>query len=962
MSPSIGPDAIRVGRAARSGFTRLAHVASAIAILLGCSVLLGWVLDIGALKSPIPGSVTMRVNTAVSFVLAGLSLELQIEPSSASWRARVARLCALVTLAVGSLTLLEYAYDADFGIQQLLLRVPAGELEPVSPGRMASNTALCFVLLGLVLACLDASSRWAVHATLEALTLAVFAIGYVAVCGYALSTTALYGVAGYGSMAAHTAAGLAVLSTGVLVARPQRGITALLAQDDPGGSALRRVLPVLMVIPLMVAGLLLKGRQAGYYGSEFELSLMVAVTTGVLVSLAVWNARVQHAAERTRRQLLRDERFLYTLGEILRISRSGDAIAQVSKSLGEYLAASRCLFAVVDVASDQVTIRGDYHAGLPSLTGTRPLSTYSPEAIRDSKAGRTIVSGDASTDPRMAPQYETAYRPMGARAFVSVPLVRNGQWVWTLLVTVHEPRAWQAREVALVESVAERSWLWIEHITALEQLRTSEQNLSVMMNSIGEGIIATDAAGLTVRMNPIAERLTGWSQSEAATSPLHQIFRALDEETRAPVEPPVDRLLRDGKSIGPFSYMLLVSRDGSVCPIAGSSTAIRGKDGAIQGAVLVFRDASQERKAQRDIERSAEQFRLAIEAAPAGMLMIDRNGTIVMVNVEIEKQFGYGRAELIGQPVEMLVPARVRDRHPGYRDRYHQDPRSRLMGAGRDLHGVRKDGSEIPVEIGLNPLRSPAGEFVLCSVADITERRKAEREREGLLSQLQTLNVELEARVRTRTLALTGALEEREVLLQEIHHRVKNNLQVISSLLNLQLHKTSDVPARSALADCKTRVEAIALIHDQLYQSKNYARIPFSEYAANLAANILHATGASLDRIALQLDVEAIALPVDKAIPCGLILNELLTNVLKHAFPDGRHGTICVELRNLGKTVLLVVRDDGVGMPTNFDVAKSRSLGLRLVTTLVEQLDGQLDLIANHGSEFRIEFPVGAVS
>lgn len=351
-------------------------------------------------------------------------------------------------------------------------------------------------------------------------------------------------------------------------------------------------------------------------------------------------------------------------------------------------------------------------------------------------------------------------------------------------------------------------------------------------------------------------------------------------------------------------------------------------------------------------------FHLALEAAPTGMLMVDEKGTIVFVNAQIERLFGYPREALVGQPVEVLIPERFRGGHPGERGRFFAAPSTRPMGGGRELFGLRSDGTEIRIEIGLNPLTTPEGSFVLSSVADITERMRTEEERERLLDRLTSVNA-----------ALTRSLSEREVLLQEVHHRVKNNLQVISSLINMQVRKLKTRGAETdALLECQTRVQAIAMIHEQLYQSKDYARVPFSNYVRSLATSVFDALevsgfGPSRGAVSLHLSIDDVAISVDRAIPCGLILNELITNALKHAFPLGRRGEVHVELkRQSGRRLMLVVRDDGVGLSDRVDIHRANSLGLQLVRTLAEQLDANLEVTSEAGASFSLSFEEGPSS
>jgi two-component sensor histidine kinase len=240
--------------------------------------------------------------------------------------------------------------------------------------------------------------------------------------------------------------------------------------------------------------------------------------------------------------------------------------------------------------------------------------------------------------------------------------------------------------------------------------------------------------------------------------------------------------------------------------------------------------------------------------------------------------------------------------------------------------------------------------------ADAELRRVAESE--ALLARLKA---ELEDRVAQRTSELTERLKEREVLLQEIHHRVKNNLQVVSSLISMQMRRLPDAAGRRALGECRNRVHAMALIHDKLYQAENHASVPFAEYAQRLAMDVLGASEASPARVTLELAFEDVPMTVDRAIPCGLILNELITNALKHAFPEGRRGTIGIAFERVeGSRLRLAVWDDGAGLPPGTDLRRSPSLGMHLVFMLAQQLDGAVEVGSEGGTRFELTFPATA--
>ena len=203
---------------------------------------------------------------------------------------------------------------------------------------------------------------------------------------------------------------------------------------------------------------------------------------------------------------------------------------------------------------------------------------------------------------------------------------------------------------------------------------------------------------------------------------------------------------------------------------------------------------------------------------------------------------------------------------------------------------------------------------------------------------------------------ITQSLKEKNVLLKEVHHRVKNNMQVISSILNLQSSYVRDTYALNLLKECQNRIKSMAFIHESLYQTKNFESVNFSEYVTTLSKNLVHTYSINTKKVKLILTLDELMLNLDASIPCGLIINEIISNSLKYAFPDNRDGIIFVTLGVDKNKVKIEVGDNGIGIPENVDIKNTQTLGLQLVDTLVEQLSGTVKLKRSKGTVFSIEF------
>jgi PAS domain S-box-containing protein len=269
---------------------------------------------------------------------------------------------------------------------------------------------------------------------------------------------------------------------------------------------------------------------------------------------------------------------------------------------------------------------------------------------------------------------------------------------------------------------------------------------------------------------------------------------------------------------------------------------------------------------------------------------------------------------------------------------------------------AHSDGRHIPVLCNAGPIRDTAGHITggIATWSDITARKQAEEE-------LLRLNTELEQRVQQRTSDLKDSLQQKEVLLKEIHHRVKNNLQIIASLLQLQADSQTDAHVRDLFLDSRRRIRSMALIHEQLYKSQDLKHIDFSDYMTQLVSHIRRSFAPTLADVTVRLEIPPITLDIDHALPLGLIVNELVSNSFKHAFPRERRGKrneLWATVAQAPDGLTLEVGDSGRGLPADMDLEQSPSLGLQLVQSLVVQLQGRLTVQRRPGAIFRILIPV----
>lgn len=463
-----------------------------------------------------------------------------------------------------------------------------------------------------------------------------------------------------------------------------------------------------------------------------------------------------------------------------------------------------------------------------------------------------------------------------------------------------------------------------------EALRKSEERFKKLIDNAYDAIFIADAeTGTIIDANAQAgvllgmpvEQIRGMHQSQLHPSDLAEQYREVFRKH-----------LESGRAVTENLYVC--RKDGTRIPVDISASVIELEGRRVNQGV--FRDITQRKRSEEALRKSEERFRQVAESAGEWIWEVDMKGLYTYSSPAVKNILGYSPEEIVGQKhfYDFFAPVMKENYTKGAFE---------VFAKGEQFKGfvnvnIHKNGGTVVLETSGLPVYDNEGTIIgYCGAdTDVTEREQAEEQ-------------------------VKASLKEKEVLLREIHHRVKNNLQVISSLLNLQSGYITDQRSLELFKECQTRVRSMSLIHERLYQAASLSRLSFSGYARALTEDLFHSYGVDRERVTYSMNIIDQPMNIDTAVPCGLIVNELVSNSLKYAFPGyhqiGRQGLIKITLVREGDGRLaLSVSDNGIGLPKDFNINKVESLGLQLVTTLVEQLDGRLEVKNEGGASFRIIF------
>ncbi len=956
--------------------------ASAIVILVGCLVLIGWMLNIPTLKSILPGLVTMKANTAIAFVLSGVSLWLlhkegkrqgavaqqhemlgkrrnhQFILHSSCFillKRRIGQACAFIVAIIGLLTLSQYLFGWNLGIDQLVFREVGGAVGTSNLGRMAPTTALNFLLLGVALLLLSWRTR-RVQWFIQFLTLIAALVSFQPLIGYAYGFASLYGIASYTQMALHTVLTFIVLCMGLLFANPHRGVMRIVMSDSTGGFIARRLLLAAIAIPSVLGYLIVQGYRAKLYDTDFGLALLVMVS---IVVFAVWIWQTAQTLDQIDSDRKQAQAALRESEARFRAAAEGsfDAIyilQSVRDAVGN----------IIDFKFIDLNARGSDLISLPK------------EAVLDQKLCELLPINRTDGFFEKYKQVVETGVALEEEFPISVPGV-TASWLHHQVVPLGDGIAITSRDIS-------------ERKQAEAALKESEERFRKFFEEAPIGICVVELDGRFLKVNKTYCEMLGYAEQE-----LHQLtFANITHSEDVATDIGYAEQLFKGEIPSYQIEKRYIKKSGEILWVNLTATMISQQGGKVSYGLGMVEDITERKRTQEALQETNETLQALIQACPLAITVFSLDdGKVKMWNPAAESIFGWSEQEVLGR----FLPSVPEDKHEEFLANLD------FVRQGKALTSVetrrqKKGGSSIDISVWAARLRDAKGNVSCMSiVADISDRKRLEKEREQLLAREQAAREEAEAANRMK-----------DEFLATLSHELRTPLNAMLGWTQmLRTRKFNEATTARALETIDRNTRSLAtLIEDIL----DVSRIIRGKLHLNLSpVELVSVIEAAIDTVRPAAQAKEIQIESTLDPSVGLILGDanrlqqvvwnLLSNAVKFT---PKRGRVDVRLsvvsgqwsvvsgqspqttdngqRTTDNYVQISVNDTGKGIARNFlpyvferfrqaDSTTTRSqgglgLGLAIVRHLVELHGGTVHADSpgeGQGAMFSVRLPLVSV-
>ncbi|MCG6551848.1 MAG: PAS domain-containing protein [Candidatus Magnetominusculus sp. LBB02] len=950
----LRPDNRQISVSAVDSFERISGISAIIIIAVGFLAALGWIANISALTVFFFSPVAMKLSAAISFILIGFSLWM-LQTKRASALARfISKSLAMMAALTGLLSL--------FGI--------------VQASRMANTAAVSFILAGGAVFMIDIEFRKWLRPS-QFIAIAFGLISMIGFMGYIYSITLSLVPFSYEFMPLITSVLFIALAIGILFARPDRGVMFMLVRDAMGSMMARNILGAVVAIPLLADILVIIGQRVGLYESTYILInhnlLIIILAMAVVWKTATYVNKLDDMRNMSEEERNSAARFpAENPFPVIRIDRELNVMYANRSSQpllgnlgfhdgGACMTAGEKWRGVVDnvIGSGQIeTVEMSADDRIFSFTvvpikGRNYLNIYgheitgrkAAEKARDYERNKiqnildSMQDGIYIVNQRFEIEYANPivikdfgpYENMKCYSYFHdikdiCPWCKNEEvfegcktvrWEFTLPKT---GKTYDIIDTPLVNQDGSISKLEIfRDITDRKHMENDLRLFSMAIDNAMDDVHIVDMSGKIIYANKAALAMTGYSLDESVGM---DIVKLADDETFGQNVV----MAAVGKN-GFWNGEILCKRKNGTVYIAWLIVnLIKDNDGKPAAIIGMMRDITAKKEIEEGYRTSEANISALMNAITESVALVDADGVFVTVNDTFARRFNKEKQEIVGKTFSYILASNVLE----IRQKYLNE----VISTGKpvqfqDMRGENHYYTHMyPI---FNYDQNVAG--VAVYAVDITTTKNYEA-------------------------YLLTSIKEKEVLMREVHHRVKNNLQIVAGLVGLQLNHVEDEKYKAMFNETRDRIKSIAMVHERLYHSKGLTNVDLKQYVQNLSNDLFASFGIDTSTFSLNLNVENVSIAVDTAVPLGLIINELFTNALKYAFPDKKMGEINIAISATdGGEIEMVISDNGVGFPADLDFENAKTLGLFLVNILVKQIEGTIELDnALPGSRFTVRF------